>query len=96
MEAEDVKKNLQKSSTWLRGFYMLLFIVFYGIAETIALVIAIVQFGHQLIGQPSNQRLLTFGQSLATYMYEVVQFLTYNDEKKPFPMSEWPTTSSKS
>ena len=94
MENEEIKKNLQNSNTWLRGFYMFLFIILYGIAETLIIAISLFQFAHHLIGKSPNQRLLEFGKSTSIYIYEIMQYLTYNSEKKPFPLSEWPSDKS--
>jgi hypothetical protein len=41
-------------------------------------------------GKP-NARLLDVGLSLAQYVYQVVEYLTFNTEVRPFPFdAEWP------
>lgn len=42
-----------------------------------------------------NDELRRFGHSLATFMYEALQFLTYNTEHKPFPFADWPDLPAK-
>ena len=32
-----------------------------------------------------------FGQSLATYTYQIVMYLTFNTEEQPFPFADWPS-----
>jgi hypothetical protein len=39
----------------------------------------------------TNKPLEKFGQSLATYNYQIIRYLTFNTEKRPFPFYlDWP------
>ncbi len=41
-----------------------------------------------------NPELRDVGQSLASYIYENIRYLTYNTETRPFPFgSPWPSAS---
>jgi hypothetical protein len=41
-------------------------------------------------GKP-NERLKDTGLSLAQYVYQVIEYLTFNTEVRPFPFdAEWP------
>jgi hypothetical protein len=48
------------------------------------------QFLFNLFTGKSNPRLLELGQSLATYIYQIIQFLTYNSDYHPYPFNSWP------
>jgi hypothetical protein len=85
-----LKENLKEKSTWLRGFYMLLFILFIGIAKVVLLAVVVFQFLSQLLTRRTNQRLLKLGQNLSTYSYQILVFLTYNSEYRPYPFGAWP------
>ncbi|MEH6559226.1 MAG: DUF4389 domain-containing protein [Oceanicoccus sp.] len=86
----DIKQNLKESSIWKRALYMLLFAVFYSIAEMVLFAVVVFQFLFKLVTGETNERLLDFGQSLATYVYQIVQFLNFNTENHPYPFGEWP------
>lgn len=86
----DYKKNLKQTSTWKRGLYMLLFAVFYGIAEVVLIAIIVFQFLLKLFTDVTNARLLQLGQNLSTYIYEILQYLTFNSDYQPYPFGEWP------
>lgn len=75
---------------WVRGFYMLLMIVVWHIAEAVLLGVAIIQFIFALMGSP-NERLTAFGAHLAEYMRQVAAFITYASDEMPFPFSDWPS-----
>ena len=87
---EQKNEEAFSSNTLGRGLYMLLFAVFYNIAEFVMAVVAIIQFGFKLVTGKTNDQLLEFGQSLATYIYQTISFLVFRTEDKPFPFSEWP------
>ncbi len=88
--SDDVKENLKDQSTWKRGLYMLLYIVFSRIAEIVLGVVILFQFLLKLFTGETNDRLLKLGQQLSTYIYQVFQFLAFNTEYHPYPFGAWP------
>jgi len=88
---EETKENLKNTGTWMRFIYMVLFIIFYGIAEGLLMFIVLFQFIVTLITSTPNERVRPFSRQLSRYIYNVLLFLTYNSEEKPFPFSDWPT-----
>ena len=88
--SDDVKENLKDQSTWKRGLYMLLYIIFSRIAEIVLGVVILFQFLLKLFTGETNDRLLKLGQQLSTYLYQVFQFLTFNTEYHPYPFGAWP------
>lgn len=90
-ERSDLEKNVKSRSTWLRLLFMILFALLYGFSRLVAGVVIIVQFFHVLFTGGTNGQLKTFGHSLAIYSYEVVDYLTFNTESRPFPLDRpWP------
>jgi len=87
---EELKANLSKKSTWTRGLYMLLFAVFYSVAEVVIGAVVIFQFLFALFTGKTNARLVILGRSLSIYVYEVLLYLTFNSEDKPYPFGDWP------
>lgn len=87
---DTLKQNLKDKSTWLRGLYMLLFILFIGVAKVVVLAVVVFQFLSELVTHKCNQRLLKLGQSLSTYSYQILVFLTFNSEYRPYPFGAWP------
>jgi len=90
MIKEQLKNNLTSGSAWLRGFFMLLYTMIGMIALFIAVVVILFQFGSVLLTGKPNEPLFPFGKSLSTYISQILLYLTYNTETKPFPLSHWP------
>ncbi|MCK5649029.1 MAG: DUF4389 domain-containing protein [Gammaproteobacteria bacterium] len=89
------EKPYKDRSVWMRGLYMLIFLFFLGIAKFVAFVVILFQFLTVLFTTEPNKQLLSFGESLSLYHYQVMMFLTYNSEDHPFPMGDWPEVSEK-
>lgn len=88
----DWQTNILSASHWLRGVYMILFTVIAFVASYVFVVLIVIQFVFTLITAENDQRLQRFGQSLSTYIYQILCFLTFNSEEKPFPFSDWPNS----
>ena len=88
--SNNIKANIKQQSTWIRGLYMLLFFFFYGVADFVLFATVIFQFILKLFTGDTNERLRKLGQSIATYIYQVIQFLSFNSDYHPYPFGVWP------
>jgi len=87
---EELKANLSRRETWLRLLFMLLFTAIYSLAEVVLGAVVVFQFASTLITGRRNQRLLALGQSLSAFVYEILRYLTYNTDDRPYPFGPWP------
>jgi len=87
----EIKENIKNSGVWVRLLFMLLFVVFYSAAEIVLLAVVLYQFLSLLVAGQKNDKILAFGSQLASYTYQVFSYLTFNTERKPFPMADWPS-----
>ena len=87
----EFEQNLRARSTWLRLVFMIVIGICHELARLVGAVIVLLQFLHVLFTGKPNARLLDVGLSLAQYVYQVVEYLTFNTEVRPFPFdAEWP------
>ena len=94
-DRSDMEKNVRSGSTWLRLIFMIVFGFLYGLSRIVIAAVVVIQFFYVLLTGESNDQLKKFGHSLAIYSYQVINFLTFNTEKKPFPFdASWPTSIS--
>jgi hypothetical protein len=83
--------NIKSRATWLRLFFMLVLIFLYGVSRGVLGVVVFIQFFWLLLKGEINAPLREFGQSLAIYSYQIVRYLTFNTEERPFPFDQtWP------
>ena len=86
-----IEQNIKSKSTWLRGLFMLVFIFIYALSRFIVGAVVLLQFLWVLFSGEVNERLKTLGQSLAVYTAQIIRYLTYNSEQRPFPFDDWPS-----
>jgi len=87
---QTTKDNLADGNIWSRALFMLFFVLAYTIAETILTLLVIFQFIAALVTRRVNEPLQRFGTNLSSYVYQILQFQTFNCEARPFPFSDWP------
>lgn len=86
-----LEENIKSRSTWHRLFFMLVVAFLYGISRVVLGAVVLIQFFWVLFNGETNDNLKQFGQQLATYTYQIVRYLTYNTEERPFPFDlDWP------
>jgi|TARA_B110000285_G_C14678342_1_gene403538 hypothetical protein len=90
MDKAEIKSNLKNVNQWTRILYMILFAVIFNVASFVigAVVLGQALFAILTGGQNDNVQKLASG--LAQFIYEIVSFLTYTTEEKPFPFNSWP------
>ena len=86
----DAQNTINERTIWNRGLYMLIFAFCLWLAKFVLFMVVVFQFFSVLFTGSTNDRLLSFGQSLSTYSYQVMRFLTFNTEAHPYPKAEWP------
>lgn len=90
MDKQQLKEKLSSTHKWMRLLYMILFLIILGIAKFIIILISLVQFILVLFTDNVNAKLLEFGAHLSAYIAQVLLFLTFNTEDKPYPFAKWP------
>lgn len=84
------KEQTSGPSIWQRALYMLLFAIIFHITEAVIGLVMVVQFILKAATGNTNDNLGRFGAQISHYLYEIVQFQTFNTEEKPFPFKSWP------
>ena len=89
-EKQGILNNLKSGQTWLRGIFMLLFVLIYSVTEVIVFLVVLLQFLFVLFTGQQNTRLRDFGEGLSIFIYQIMSYWTYNSEERPFPFAQWP------
>ncbi|MCK5115518.1 MAG: DUF4389 domain-containing protein [Candidatus Aegiribacteria sp.] len=86
MEEQSVAKR-DFTDDLMRALFMLLFFVVARFVSVLVTFIALYQFICTLITRKPNDNLKDFGKDLSVYAAEIIGFLTYSTDKKPWPFS---------
>ncbi len=87
---KNLKENLLAKNKWIRCLFMILFLIIFSVAKFLIWLIVAFQFISLLFTNNVNRKLLDFSKNLSFFMYQILQFVTYNSETKPYPFSPWP------
>lgn len=78
----------------LRFVFMIVIAVIYGVSRVVVGAVVVLQFLWFMFTREPNDRLSEFGQSLAAYTYQIVRYLAFVTDDRPFPFDlEWPGDS---
>ncbi len=92
--ANDIEQNLKSRSTWLRLVFMLVCVGLYAVTRVVVFAVVALQFFWALFTSEPNVRLTALGHSLALYTCEIIDYLSYFTEERPFPFDkDWPTAA---
>lgn len=95
LNEDDIKKNVKDKGTWMRFVYLVVLGVAFYLAGFLTFAIAIFQFLAKLFAGHVFGGLTEFGDALATYQAQIVRYLTFASDDKPFPFAPFPCTAKK-
>lgn len=90
----NIEANVKSKSTWLRLVFMLIIGVCYFITRVVFLPVVIFQFVWVLVTGETNKHLQSLSQWLASYTYQMMIYLAFNTEEKPFPFDSPAATTA--
>ena len=80
-----LEENLKSRPTWVRLLFMVFFAIAFNVAALVGTLIVVTGFVFVLLTGEPNQKLKRAGQVLAAYLADIVNYLTYNTDTRPFP-----------
>ncbi len=91
-----IEDHLKSKPTWLRLFFMLVFWALAGVTTFVASIVIVLGFFWVLFTGETNEQLQKAGKGIAAYFFQIISYLTYNSDEKPFPFGEWPSADQDS
>ncbi|VVS94178.1 DUF4389 domain-containing protein [Desulfoluna spongiiphila] len=84
------ESDSSRAAQGIRALFMLAFWIASRVALTIVVVLALFQLICSLVTRSPNDKIMRFGKNLGVYLSQIVDFLTYNTDQKPWPFQDWP------
>jgi len=86
-----IEENLKSRATWTRFIFMVISYLLVSLAGLVGSVIVVLGFLWVLFTGEVNRELRGVGQSLASYIFESIRYLSFNTDDRPFPFgNKWP------
>lgn len=89
-EAHENSATSKHESIWLRLVFIFLFAIVLNIAEFALWLTVLVQFISKAVTGKTMATMTSFGHNLATFVYDVIRFLTFRIDDMPWPFAPWP------
>ncbi|MBT8086733.1 MAG: DUF4389 domain-containing protein [Gammaproteobacteria bacterium] len=87
-----IEENLKSRATWTRLLFMLICYVLVSIASFVGTFAVVFGFLWLLFSGEVNRQMQQLGQSLASYIYQIIRYLTFNSDERPYPLgADWPS-----
>lgn len=84
------KPAYKQDAHWLRILYNILFYVIYKLVDLVIFAILVLQIIISTFMDEPNKKLQEFGLSLSLYVKQIVAFISFSSNDKPYPFSDWP------
>ena len=82
--------RIKNSNSWLRILLMFGYSVVLYVIALLAVVIMVAQTLFVFASGSPNSNLVIFGEALAEYIKQIIDFLFYKSNTKPFPFAPFP------
>ena len=90
-ETDVIDEHWKSREIWVRLAFTLIMAVLLGLAWAVGAVVVVLQFGWVLFTGEPKRELTRTGAQLAAYTAEIIEYMTFNREDRPFPFDrEWP------
>ena len=87
-----IEDHIKTKATWTRFLFMVICSILVWLASMVGAAVVVFGFLMVLFTGEVNRELRAVGQSLATYIYENIRYLTFNTAERPFPFGgDWPS-----
>lgn len=94
-DGSPIEENIRSRTTWLRLVFIVVFYALAGVASFVASAVIVLGFLWVLFTGEPNVQLQRVGQSIASYIYQIIRYLTFNSDEKPYPFdADWPSADT--
>ena len=83
-----IEEHVKSRSTWLRLVFMIVFYALATVASAVCSVVIVLGFFWVLFTGEKNHQLQRAGQAIAAYIAEIILYLSYNTDERPFPFDK--------
>lgn len=93
--SNSIRENVTRGDIWLRLIIMIVLGVAFNVAELVILAVSVFQFLVSLFTGEPNDHLTRFGRNLSRYIQQIIAYLSFASDDRPFPFSSWPDEPEK-
>ena len=90
-----IDENLKSSATWKRLLFMFVMALLFSLGVTAGCILVLLQFFWVLFTGETKPEFVTVGRQLAEYSREIVLYMSFASDERPFPFDlPWPSVDA--
>ncbi|MEA2046996.1 MAG: DUF4389 domain-containing protein [Campylobacterota bacterium] len=87
---EETNIDQQPKPGMERVLYTILYLIIGRFISMVLFVVTVTQFIYSWLGGEPNQKILLFTKGMSEYTKQLVAYVGFNSDEKPWPVGDWP------
>ena len=83
-------ENIKESSIWVNFFLKVIYLIFLNFIIPFLGFITLLQLLFSLGSKKPNDNLISFSKKISSYIYQIINFITYSSDERPWPFNAFP------
>ena len=86
-------ENIKETSIWVNFFLKVIYLVFLNFIIPFLGFITLLQLLFSIGSKKPNENLVSFSKKISSYIYQIINFITYSSDQRPWPFNSFPESS---
>ena len=83
-------ENIKEPSIWVNFFLKVIYLIFLNFIIPFLGFITLLQLLFSLGSKKPNDNLISFSKKISIYVYQIINFITYSSDERPWPFNAFP------
>ena len=85
-----LSENIKEPSIWVNFFLKVIYLIFLNFIIPFLGFVTLLQLLFSLGSKKPNNNLISFSKKLSMYIYQIINFITYSSDERPWPFNAFP------
>ena len=85
-----LSENIKEPSIWVNFFLKVIYLIFLNFIIPFLGFITLLQLLFSLGSKKPNDNLISFSKKISIYVYQIINFITYSSDERPWPFNAFP------
>ena len=85
-----LSENIKEPSIWVNFFLKVIYLIFLNFIIPFLGFITLLQLLFSLGSKKPNNNLISFSKKISIYIYQIINFITYSSDERPWPFNVFP------
>lgn len=83
-------ENIKEPSIWVNFFLKVFYLIFLNFIIPFLGFVTLLQLLFSLGSKKPNDNLISFSKKISIYAYQIINFITYSSDERPWPFNAFP------